>query len=122
MTSCSMSRLVVPASVRTQLERVCTVSSNGTPCHSASLLTLFGKNISSSVEKVDPMSATAVALHEQAVGFTFLRQAYRRSKLHMAGMTFGGAGSSRLHDRGRLEIPVFCEIPQRSSKVEIADV
>jgi hypothetical protein len=59
-------------------------------------------------KKVDPMSATAVTLHEQAVGLTFLRQAYRRSSLHMAGMTFGGAESSRLHDRGRLEIPVFC--------------
>jgi hypothetical protein len=92
-------------------ECVCTVSSNGTPCHSSSLLTLFAQNLSSIVEKVGPMSATAVALHEQAVGFTFLRQAYRRSGLLMENMTFGGAESSRLHDRGRLEIPVFREIP-----------
>lgn len=103
---------LVPASVRTQLECVCTVSSNGTPCHSSSLLTLSAQNLSTSVEKVGPMSATAVALHERMAGLTFLRQAYHRSSLHMAGMTSGGAEISRLHDRGRLESPVFREIPQ----------
>jgi hypothetical protein len=98
---------VVPASVRTQLERVCAVSSNGTPCHPSSLLTLFAQNISSSVEKVGLMSATAVALHKQAVGFTFLRQAYRRSSLHMAGMTFAALNPRGCTTGGDWKFPSF---------------